>query len=458
MVEKQKRDIFASKLGMLAATLGSAVGLGNIWKFPTVVGQNGGASFLLVYILATIVAGLPVMIAETSIGRFTRANAVEGFRKISSGYWWLIGLAGVLSTVFVLGFYTEVAGWVYAYIFKSISGSANTTDPFVAGQIFQELLTSPWQTLLWQWIVLIFVATIILKGASKGIEKATSILIPMLFVLLIIICIRSLTLPNAIEGLRFFFMPDFSKIDGTVILLAMGLAFFKLSIGMGVMLTYGSYFRDDVNIPFMATRVMIFDLLVSILAGIAIFPAVFSFGFEPSSGPSLLFITIPAVFDSMPGGQLFTAAFFILAAIASTGAMLSLFETPVAWALETFNISRKKATIIIMIFFIIFGAPAALSENILNQVTLFGMNFFQLYDFLSSNVLMPLGGFFLCIFTGYIWDKQTIQTVLSNKGTLHNSGLIKLIIFQCRYITPIIILIILLHGLNLFTYLTTIFS
>ncbi len=453
MVEKQKRDSFTSKIGILAATLGSAVGLGNIWKFPTVIGQNGGASFLLVYIIATIVAGLPIMITEIAIGRFTRANAVEGFKKLSSGYWWLIGLAGTLSTVFVLGFYTEVAGWIYAYIFKAANGSINTTQPVVAGYIFQELLNSPWQTLLWQWLAIILVATIVLRGASKGIEKAATILMPILFILLIIICIRSITLPNAIEGLRFLFMPDFSKIDGRVILLAMGLAFFKLSIGMGVMLTYGSYFKDDVNIPYMATKVMLLDLVVSLLSGIAIFPAVFSFGFEPSSGPGLLFITIPAVFDSMPAGQIFTGAFFILAAVASTGAMLSLFETPVAWAIDTFNLSRKNTTIIIMLFFIAFGAPVALSENILKHTTIFGMNFFQLYDFLSSNILMPLGGFFLCIFVGYVWNKQMVIHAISNGGTLHNQGLIKLLLFQCRYVTPVIILIIMLHGFNFFAYI-----
>lgn len=453
MVEKQKRDSFTSKIGILAATLGSAVGLGNIWKFPTVIGQNGGASFLLVYIIATIVAGLPIMITEIAIGRFTRANAVEGFKKLSSGYWWLIGLAGTLSTVFVLGFYTEVAGWIYAYIFKAANGSINTTQPVVAEYIFQELLNSPWQTLLWQWLAIILVATIVLRGASKGIEKAATILMPILFILLIIICIRSITLPNAIEGLRFLFMPDFSKIDGRVILLAMGLAFFKLSIGMGVMLTYGSYFKDDVNIPYMATKVMLLDLVVSLLSGIAIFPAVFSFGFEPSSGPGLLFITIPAVFDSMPAGQIFTGAFFILAAVASTGAMLSLFETPVAWAIDTFNLSRKNTTIIIMLFFIAFGAPVALSENILKHTTIFGMNFFQLYDFLSSNILMPLGGFFLCIFVGYVWNKQMVIHAISNGGTLHNQGLIKLLLFQCRYVTPVIILIIMLHGFNFFAYI-----
>lgn len=453
MVEKQKRDSFTSKIGILAATLGSAVGLGNIWKFPTVIGQNGGASFLLVYIIATIVAGLPIMIAEIAIGRSTRANAVEGFKKLSSGYWWLVGFAGTLSTVFVLGFYTEVAGWIYAYIFKAANGSINTTQPVVAGYIFQELLSNPWQTLLWQWLVIILVATIVLRGASKGIEKAATILMPILFILLIIICIRSITLPNAIEGLRFLFMPDFSKIDGRVILLAMGLAFFKLSIGMGVMLTYGSYFKDDVNIPYMATKVMLLDLVVSLLSGIAIFPAVFSFGFEPSSGPGLLFITIPAVFDSMPAGQIFTGAFFILAAVASTGAMLSLFETPVAWAIDTFNLSRKNTTIIIMLFFIAFGAPVALSENILKHITIFGMNFFQLYDFLSSNILMPLGGFFLCIFVGYVWNKQMVMHAISNGGTLHNQGLIKLLLFQCRYVTPVIILIIMLHGFNLFAYI-----
>ncbi len=451
MAKEQKRDAFTSKLGILAATLGSAVGLGNIWKFPSVTGQNGGASFLLLYILATLFAGLPILIAEIAIGRTAKANAVTSFKKISPGPWWLIGLVGVASTVFVLGFYTEVAGWVYAYILKSISGSVNTTDPIIAGQIFQELLNSPLQTLIWQWIVIAVVTTIIIQGASKGIEKATSILMPILFILLIIICVRSMTLPNAIEGLRFLFMPDFSKIDGSVVLLAMGLAFFKLSLGMGTMLTYGSYFRDDVNIPFMATRVMFFDLLVSILAGIAIFPAVFAFGFEPTSGPSLLFITVPAVFDSLPGGQFFTAGFFILAAIASTGAMLALFEAPVAWVLETLNISRKKAAIIVAIFFIIFGAPAALSENILAHVTLFGLNTFEFYDYLSSNILMPIGGFFICLFTGYIWNKESLKNTLSNNSSLHNSNIIRFLMFQFKYVTPIIILIIMLHSFNTFT-------
>lgn len=310
------RDLFASRLGMLAATLGSSVGLGNIWKFPALTGEHGGASFLLVYILSTLVVGLPLMIAELLIGRSTRSNAYQAFKTLSSNrFWWIIGGLGIAGAVTILSFYSDVAGWVFAYIPKALTGSVHTQDPAVAKEAFSSLLACPWKSLFWQWLVLGLTASVILRGASGGIEKATRILIPLLFILLVVVCIRSLTLPNAMEGLKFLFMPDFSRIDGSVVLMAMGLAFFKMSIGFGCMITYGSYFRSDTHVPFLAVRVMVCDLLVSILAGIAVFPAVFSFGFEPTAGTSLLFLTIPAVFASMPGGQLFTTLFFVLSGL-----------------------------------------------------------------------------------------------------------------------------------------------
>ena len=435
---------------MLAATLGSAVGLGNIWKFPALTGQHGGASFLLIYILATLVVGLPVMVAELSIGRAARANPVAALRTLSPGtWWWLVGTAGVVAAVLILAFYTEVAGWVFAYIFKAAGGGITTTDPAVAKSLFTEFISSPGQSLIWQWLVLGVVAAVILRGASKGIERVTRVLMPLLFLLLVVVCLRSLTLPNAGEGLRFLFMPDFSRVDGSVILMALGLAFFKLSIGMGIMFTYGSYFRDEVNIPFMATRVMLLDLLVSVLAGVAIFPAVFSFGFEPTAGPSLLFMTIPAVFASMPGGQIFTVIFFALSAIAATGAMLSLLEVPVAWLTETYGLPRPRATVLAVVFLMLLGAPAALSSSTLSGIKLFGMNFFDLYDFLSSNILLPVGGFFICLFTARVWGPRAV-VALSNKGTLHNEGLISAILFLCRWVSPVLILVVLLHGLKVF--------
>ena len=414
------RDLFASRLGMLAATLGSSVGLGNIWKFPALTGEHGGASFLLVYILSTLVVGLPLMIAELLIGRSTRSNAYQAFKTLSSNrFWWIIGGLGIAGAVTILSFYSDVAGWVFAYIPKALTGSVHTQDPAVAKEAFSSLLACPWKSLFWQWLVLGLTASVILRGASGGIEKATRILIPLLFILL-------------------------------VVLMAMGLAFFKMSIGFGCMITYGSYFRSDTHVPFLAVRVMVCDLLVSILAGIAVFPAVFSFGFEPTAGTSLLFLTIPAVFASMPGGQLFTTLFFVLSAVASMGAMLSLLEVPVAWLSETFRISRPRATVLMTLALILLGAPATLSTSVLSDVTVFGLSLFDLYDFLSSNLMLPLDGLLLSLFVGYVWSRSDALDALTNGGTLHNLACAKAILFLCRYVTPILIVIILLNGLKVF--------
>ena len=424
------RDLFASRLGMLAATLGSSVGLGNIWKFPALTGEHGGASFLLVYILSTLVVGLPLMIAELLIGRSTRSNAYQAFKTLSSNrFWWIIGGLGIAGAVTILSFYSDVAGWVFAYIPKALTGSVHTQDPAVAKEAFSSLLACPWKSLFWQWLVLGLTASVILRGASGGIEKATRILIPLLFILLVVVCIRSLTLPNAMEGLKFLFMPDFSRIDGSVVLMAMGLAFFKMSIGFGCMITYGSYFRSDTHVPFLAVRVMVCDLLVSILAGIAVFPAVFA---------------------SMPGGQLFTTLFFVLSAVASMGAMLSLLEVPVAWLSETFRISRPRATVLMTLALILLGAPATLSTSVLSDVTVFGLSLFDLYDFLSSNLMLPLDGLLLSLFVGYVWSRSDALDALTNGGTLHNLACAKAILFLCRYVTPILIVIILLNGLKVF--------
>lgn len=435
---------------MLAATLGSSVGLGNIWKFPALTGEHGGASFLLVYVLSTLVVGLPLMIAELLIGRSTRANAYRAFKLLTpKRLWWVIGGLGIAAAVTILSFYSDVAGWVFAYILKAAQGTVNTQDPAIAGKAFAALIGSPWESLFWQWVVLGVTGAIILRGASGGIEKATRVLIPLLFVLLLVVCVRSLTLPNAGEGLRFLFMPDFSRIDGSVVLMAMGLAFFKMSIGFGCMITYGSYFRADTHVPLLATRVMVCDLLVSLLAGIAIFPAVFSFGFEPTAGTSLLFLTIPAVFASMPGGQLFTTLFFVLSAVASMGAMLSLLEVPVAWLSETFRLSRPRATVLMTAAIMLLGAPATLSTSVLAEWKVFGLSFFDLYDFLSSNLMLPVDGLLLSLFVGYVWSRPQAWDALTNGGML-NPLYARSILFLCRFITPILIVIILLNGLKVF--------
>ncbi|MFC7419619.1 sodium-dependent transporter [Iodobacter arcticus] len=451
-MSSSSRDGFTSTFGVLVATLGSAVGLGNIWKFPYLTGTNGGASFLLVYIIATLLVGLPVMITEIMLGRASRANAITTFEKLApkgQGAWQLIGYMGVAAAVLILAFYTEVAGWVFAYIFKALSGQLGSTDPAHTKAVFGELVANPQSALIWQWIVLAFTGAIIMCGVSKGIEAVSKKLMPILFLLLIALCIRSLTLPGAMRGLEFLFTPDFSKINATVILTAVGLAFFKLSIGMGTMLTYGSYFRAEQNIPLTATRVMFADLTVSLLAGIAIFPAVFAFGFEPAAGPSLVFITIPAVFHSMPGGSIFMALFFILTAIAATGAILSILEVPVAMLIERCNWSRKKATAISILTIALFGLPAALSQSLTANWKLFGLNAFDLFDYISSNILMPIGGILICLFAGWSYGLPKLKEALSNGGTLNNPILIKVLFILLRYIAPLLIGIILLNGFGL---------
>ncbi|GCF86017.1 transporter [Geobacter sp. SVR] len=446
-----KRDIFTSGFGVLAATLGSAVGLGNIWKFPALTGLNGGAAFLVIYLLSTLMAGLPVMIAELMLGRRSRSDALTTFRVLhpQRESWGLIGAVGVLSAFLILAFYTEVAGWVFAYVFKSVTGSILSTDPTVTSAAFAKLIADPVQSIFWQFLVIIFVGCIIVAGVSKGIEKTTKRLMPMLFLILVMIGIRSLMLPGAAEGLTFLFRPDFSKVTGAVVLTAMGLAFFKLSVGMGTMITYGSYFTEDQDIPMTALRVMVADLTVSLLAGIAIFPAVFTYGFKPEAGPALLFITIPAVFSQMPFGTIFVVLFFVLGAIASTGAMLSIMEVPVAYLHQRFGLSRFKATAMTVVLLALVGSTAALSNSTLAGFKLFGMTMFDLYDFLTSNLLLPLGGFFLSLFAGWVWGEKKVRSALSNEGTLANRTVVSFFLFQVKYVAPVIIIVILLRGLKL---------
>lgn len=452
---KRKRGIFTTTLGAVIATLGSAVGLGNIWKFPYVTGENGGAAFLIVYVACTLLVGLPVMIAEISMGRKARANAVTTMDIVSENKkqpWWLIGVLGAAAAFVIMAFYTEVAGWVYAYVFKAIGGSVLSTDPEVTGKIFTDLVSNPVQSLVWQWIVLSLMSIIIILGVTKGIERATKFMIPSLFVMVLIVAARSLTLDSGAtaQGLSFLFKPDFSKITAEAVLVAMGLAFFKLSVGMGCMITYGSYWQSDQNIPVKTTLIMFSDLIVSLLAGLAIFPAVYAFGFEPTAGPSLLFITIPAVFASMPLGQVFMVLFFILSAFAANGAMLSLIEVPVAFLSERYNFSRVKATLMTAVLLALIGSTAALSSSTLANFKPFGKTMFDLFDYLSSNIMLPIGGFFIAIFVGWVWGRKNVEAELSNQGTLQNKMIISGFYFILRFITPVLVAIILLSGLGVF--------
>jgi len=446
------REGFTTTLGVLAATLGSAVGLGNIWKFPSMTGQNGGAAFVFVYLICVLLIGLPVMISEFIIGRRAQANNVGAFRKLETAGrapWHLTGVAGVTAAFLIMFFYTDVAGWVYAYAFKALTGTFAGVTAAETADIFSAYIGSAAGPLAWQWIVLVTVSAIIIAGVTRGIERMTKTLLPILFVLLLICNIRALTLPGASVGVEYLFRPDFTKVTAPVVLAALGLAFFKLSVGMGTMTTYGSYIGKQENLPGNALKVAFADTLVSLLAGLAIFPAVFAFGFEPDAGPSLLFITIPAVFQTMPMGQLFLTMFFVLAAIAATGAMISLLEVPVAYLTEEHGWSRVKATLLSAGAMGTVGALATLSTSVLSETLVFGRTFFDLFDFLSSNIVLPVGGILICLFVGWKLGPKAIADEASNGGSLRNAAVLRAFTFMVRWVAPAAILLVLLNGLGI---------
>jgi NSS family neurotransmitter:Na+ symporter len=446
---RKERDVFASSLGAFTATLGSAIGLGNIWKFPYLTGSNGGAAFVLAYLLSVALVGLPILVAEHLVGRRTRLEAVRAYGSIVKGkkFWSFIGWAGMLSAVLIMAFYTDVAGWVFAYVFKSIgaalSGTVQGPDTFGA------LAGGTWEPLAWQVVVLALSAAIIAAGVSKGIEKVTKTLMPILFVLLLICDVRALTLPGAFAGVQYLFKPDFSKLSSAAILTALGLSFFKLSVGMGTQTTYGSYIPDGTRIVPNAARVALSDTLVSLLAGLAIFPAVFAFGGTPAGGPGLLFNTIPLIFSKMPLGSVLTVVFFVLSAIATIGAMISLVEVPVAWLSEKGKMKRPAAAALTATVMFVLGIFATLSQGkVLGQVKLFGLGFFDLFDYLSSNILLPVGGLAIALVAGWFLSKKEFASEL-DKGfgsSPWHTGLLRALL---RYVAPLLILVILLNGLGL---------
>lgn len=453
----EKREKFSSSITVFFATLGSAVGLGNIWKFPYLVGMNGGGAFVLVYLIFVLIVGIPIMVSEFYLGRKTRSNVIGVFTKLKvSPYWKIIGYLGLLSAFLIMFFYSSVAGWVYSYVFKAIKGDfaligslpIEEATNIVTSQ-FNNTIDGSISPILWQFIVLATVSTIVIAGVKNGIEKLTKTLMPVLFGLIIICCIRALTLEGAKEGLRFLFAVDFSKLNSTVILSALGLSFFKLSLGMGTMTTYGSYFTEDNNLIQTSAKVAFSDTLVSLLAGIAIFPVVFTFGLEPGSGPGLLFNTIPLVFSRIPMGNILLIAFFILTSIAATTAMLSIVEVPVAFMMEEKGYSRKKSVLITSAIIFIIGVLTVHQTSLFGNVILFKRNFFDLFDYISSNIAMPLGGLLIGIVVGFIIRSENVKKELSNSNTLNNDFTINIYLFVLKYITPLLLIIVFLNAVGI---------
>lgn len=449
-----KRATFGSKIGVILATVGCAVGLGNIWRFPYMVGDNGGAAFLLVYIICILLLGLPVMITEFFIGRRSRRNAAGAFKVMAPGTRWsLIGYNGVCAACLILGFYSVVAGWTLEYIVQAVSGSLSgkTAADFTAE--FEQFSSGIARPILWTAAFIALTHVIIVSGVKEGIERASKVMMPLLFFILIALCIRSVTLPGAKEGLIFLFHPDFEKLTSSVVLSAMGQAFFSLSIGMGCLITYSSYFGKNTNLQTTALQVTVLDTLVAILAGIMIFPAVFSFGIAPTAGPELVFITLPNVFEQLPLGGVWSFVFFVLLALAALTSTISLHEVVTAYVHEEYHISRKKAALFVSLIVLALGTLSSLSMGVLQSYTIFGLTFFNFLDYVTAKIMLPLGGMLICIFVGTRISKKILKEELTNRGTIP-FYFFNTYAFFTKYIAPIAIGLIFLNELGLLKWVT----
>ena len=451
---KNNRANFGSKLGVILASAGSAVGLGNIWRFPFETGNHGGAAFILIYLGCVLFFGIPIMVAEFSIGRHSRANTAGAYQKLAPGtHWRWVGRMGVLAGFLILGYYSVVAGWTLEYIVQAGTNAfaGQSANDFIAS--FNGFIAHPWRPALWMVVFMLMTHFIIVKGVEKGIEKSAKIMMPMLFLLLIVLAVCSVSLPGAGAGIEFLLKPDFSKVDGNVLLGAMGQAFFSLSLGMGCLCTYASYFRNDTNLPKTALNVGWIDTIVAILAGFIIFPAAFSVGIQPDAGPSLLFITLPNVFQQAFGSLPWLAVilsimFYVLLALAALTSTISLHEVVTAYLHEEFNLTRGRAAKLVTAGCTFLGVLCSLSLGVGKELTVFGLTLFDLFDFLTAKIMLPLGGFFIAIFTGWYLDKRIVWEEVSNNGTLPKV-VYRIWLFLLKYIAPIGIGFIFINELGL---------
>lgn len=443
------RDSFGSKFGAIAALAGSAVGLGNIWKFPYEAGSNGGGAFLIVYICFTLLLGFPVMLSEFALGRKGQRNAFGTFKVLAPGTkWHYFGILSIVAAAFILSFYGTVSGWTLEYVWLSMTNSFEGQNAESISTLFNDFITHPYRAVLWQLGFMFLTGAIILAGVKNGIERYTKMMMPILFVIIILLCIRACTLDGAGEGLKFLFYPDFSALTGDAILSALGQAFFSLSLGMGVLLTYASYINKKEDLANISLQVIITDSLVAILAGIAILPAVFAFNIDPQAGPGLVFLALPQVFESMPFGYIWAILFFVLLTFAALTSAISLLEVVVAYLVEEKKMSRLKATIVTTLGIGALGALCTLSFGPLRHIQIFGLSIFDTFDFISSNILLPAGGILICIFAGWRLDKKILYNEISNEGTL-KLKMFRVYIFILKYIAPICILLILLNVLGI---------
>jgi NSS family neurotransmitter:Na+ symporter len=450
---KIERVNFGSKLGVILATAGSAVGLGNIWRFPYMTGQNGGAVFILIYVLCVLLLGIPCMISEFIIGRHGQANTARAFRKISGGTMWsLIGYMGVLTGFLISGYYAVVSGWCLEYLWASLTGQLQG-DPEYIKTYFATFSQDPVKPVFWTFIILLATYLIIENGVRDGIEKASKLMMPTLFILLLVIVVASCMLPEAEKGIEFLFKPDMSKFTSDVFLGALGQSFYSMSIAMGCICTYASYFSKQTNLANSAMQIGVIDFFVALLAGLVIFPAAFSVGVNPDSGPSLIFITLPNVFQHAFGneviGYAISVLFYILLSMAALTSLMSLHEVSTAFLQEEMGTTRKRAALGVTIGCIIIGTVCSLSLGAWNHIRVWGMTIFDTFDFVTGQLFLPIVGFLTCIFIGWFVPHKIVHDEFTNMGTLRNGTLFHFYIFLVKYVCPVFILFIFLHQFGL---------
>ena len=445
----QTRDHWATKFGFVLAAAGSAIGLGNIWRFPYKAGQYGGGAFVLAYIISVIIIGIPIMIAEFIIGRSAQRNPVGAFKKLrKSRFWPLVGWLGVLSGFTILSYYSVVGGWILKYIWESIF---HFFQQGTSGMVFNGFLSHPLEQILWHALFMLITILIVLGGVTSGIEKWSKVLMPSLLLILFVLMVNSLMYPGAGEGIRFILKPDFSKLTRAGILEALGHAFFSLSLGMGAMLTYGSYLDKETNISSSALEIVVLNTIYALMAGLMIFPIVFTYRVDPQIGPGLFFITLPEIFARMPGGQIVAIFFFVLVAFAAITSAISLLEVVVSFFIDELNWSRKKADFTMGMVIFLMGIPSALSWSRLKGFTIFGnRDVFDSLDFLATNYMLPIGGFFIAIFAGWILTHGEKEAEIKKiENTFHFYDIWH---FLVKYISPLAVFIILLQKTGILKF------
>lgn len=450
-MHSNERANFGSKIGIVLASAGSAVGLGNIWRFPCEVGSNGGAAFILIYLLCIALLGIPVMVSEFLIGRHSRANTASAYKILAPGTQWKwLGFMGVIAAFLILSYYAVVAGWTLEYTVAAATDQFSRGGDFTA--FFNTFVSNPWKPALYMALFLLLTHIVIIRGVKEGIEKFSKVMMPMLLLIICILVICSFSMPGSVEGLTFLLKPDFSKVTTKVVLSAMGQAFFSLSLGMGCLCTYASYFSDEANLMKTAASVATIDTIVAVMAGFIIFPAVYSVqGLSPDAGPGLVFVTLPNVFQIAFGnvpwlGYIFSVMFYVLLVLAALTSTISLHEVSTAYIHESYHISRSKAAYIVTGGCIFLGVFCSLSFGVLSDATWMDMTIFDLFDFVTAKFIMPLGGMFISIFTGWYLDRKIVKDEVTNKGRLR-LPFFGLYIFILKYVAPLAIGAIFLNEL-----------